>query len=320
MWYYAGMNSYKRKRKHKRILRNLLIILIVLIALVLIIHKPQEMSAPSEPESSPQAVENASFEIYFLDVGQGDAALITCDGHSMLIDGGANTQSRKIYSFLEAHGTNHLDYIVASHADADHVGGLAAALNYATADAALCTVTEHETKSFNDFLKYLGKQGVSITVPDAGSKYRLGSAEFTVLAPEKGIAYSDNTSLIMRIVYGETSFLFTGDAEYEDEQVVIASGMELQSTVLKVAHHGSSSSSSYQFIYTVEPEYAVISVGSDNAYGHPTERVLSRLRDADVTVFRTDLQGDIHCTSDGKSVFFEVRKNADIDALYLPRG
>lgn len=310
------MSSYKRNRKHKHIIRNLLIILLLVVILAIVFYKPESENPPkATPGVDTSAGNEAAFEIWFLDVGQGDCALITCEGHSMLIDGGASMQSRKVYSFLESHGIDHLDYIVASHADADHVGGLAAALNFATADTALCTVTEHDTKSFNDFLKYLNKQGVELTVPDAGSTYSLGSANFTVILPEKGVSYSDNTSLVIRVCYGDTSFLFTGDAEYEDEQAAIASGMALKSTVLKIGHHGSSSSSSYAFICAVEPDYAVISVGSDNTYGHPTERVLSRLHDADVSVFRTDMQGDIHCTSDGKTVAFDVRKNADIDTF-----
>lgn len=320
MWYYYIMNNYMRNRKHKHILRNLLIISVIAVVLTLIFYKPESAQIPAEPSADISENASSAFEIYFLDVGQGDAALISCEGHSMLIDGGASSQSRKIFSFLESHGINHLDYIVASHADADHVGGLAAALNFSSVDVALCTVTKHDTKSFNDFLKYLGKQSVSLTVPDAGSTYSLGSAEFTVILPENGVSYSDNTSLVIRIVYGDTSFLFTGDAEYDDEQAAIASGTELKSTVLKVGHHGSSSSSSYNFINAASPEYAVISVGNDNTYGHPAERVLNRLGDAGVTVFRTDMQGDIHCTSDGKTVRFDVHRNADADTLSSRSG
>jgi hypothetical protein len=121
----------------------------------------------------------------------------------------------------------------------------------------------------------------------------------------------------MRIVYGETSFLFTGDAEREEEQEILAAGYELNSTVLKVGHHGSANSTTYPFLREVAPQYAVISVGANNSYGHPTEDTLSRLRDADVTVYRTDLQGDIACSSDGKTVSFSVERNKDADTLGL---
>ena len=115
-----------------------------------------------------------------------------------------------------------------------------------------------------------------------------------------------------------TPALCSGDAEYEEEQAILDSGASLQSTVLKVGHHGSANSTSYHFLYEVMPQYAVISVGANNPYGHPTEEALSRLRDADVTVYRTDLQGDVTCTSDGTSVFFSVEKNPDADTLAAP--
>ena len=119
----------------------------------------------------------------------------------------------------------------------------------------------------------------------------------------------NNWSIVLRITYGETSFLFTGDAERELEQELLASGYDLESTVLKVGHHGSETSTSYMFLREVMPRYGVISVGADNTYGHPSEAVLSRLRDADVAVYRTDLQGDIVMESDGKTVRVQTQKN-----------
>ena len=122
-------------------------------------------------------------------------------------------------------------------------------------------------------------------------------------------------SLVLRLDYGETSFLFTGDAERGEEQDLLAAGRPLGCTVLKVGHHGSATSTTYPFLRAVMPQFAVISAGADNPYGDPTDEVLSRLRDAGTTVFRTDLQGDIECRSDGKTVTFTVQKNADTDTL-----
>lgn len=306
--------SRNKRKKHRKPLRGLLIILILLAAFIYFVYAPPN-NAPVIETAKPSATITSPFEVFFLDVGQGDCALVYCEGHTMLIDGGSTEQSQKVYSFLESHGIEHLDYIVASHADADHVGGLSAALNYASVDTALCTVTSHETGSFYNFTKYLGRQGVSITVPDAGDTFPLGSASFTVISPKAGEVYSNNTSLIIRVEYGETSFLFTGDAEYPDELLAIDSGISLKSTVLKVAHHGSSSSSSEDFLAATEPEYAVISVGADNDYGHPTQRTLGRLQEQGVTVLRTDMQGDIHCVSDGKTLQFDVARNPDIDTF-----
>jgi len=245
---------------------------------------------------------------------QADAALIICDGHSMLIDGGNKSDSSLIYSYLKKLNVTELDYIVCTHPHEDHVGGLAGALNYAIAKTALCPVTNYDSDGFRNFVKYLGNQNVEITVPNAGDVYGLGCAEVMILGPIIKSSGNDN-SIVLRIEYGQTSFLFTGDAEREEEQDILNAGYSLCSTVLKVGHHGSDSSTCYEFLYNIMPQYAVISVGEDNAYGHPSEDVLSRLRDADVSVYRTDLQGDIICVSDGLSVDFTVERNANIDTL-----
>ena len=251
----------------------------------------------------------ADIEIHYLDVGQADAALVICDDATMLIDGGNKADSSFIYAYLEDQNVTHLDYIIATHAHEDHVGGLAGALNYATAGIAYCPVTSYNSKAFSNFVKYLDNQGVEITLPSAGDSFMLGSASVEILAP---ITYpqsgTNNSSIVLRIVYGNTSFLFTGDIEREAEYEILDAGYDLGSTVLKVAHHGSDTSTTYPFLREVMPTYAIISVGKGNSYGHPSEATLSKLRDADVIVFRTDLSGTIICTSDGATVSFSTTK------------
>lgn len=271
---------------------------------------PAAVTEPETNKNNTNTPKNSKFEIYYLDVGQGDAAVILCDGHAMMIDGGPSGKSDFIYSFLKSHGITHLDYIIASHPDADHVGGLSGALNYASADRAFCTVTAYDTKTFNNFVKYLGEQNLSITVPFTGDEYSLGSASFKIVGP---VRKTIDGNLVIRIKYGDTSFLFTGDTVQNEENEIINSGYDIESTVLKVAHHGSDSSTGYYFLRTVWPKFAVISVGGNNTYGHPTDNVLSRLRDADVKCYRTDMNGTIHCVSDGKKVTFDVEKNKELD-------
>ena len=254
-----------------------------------------------------------SFQIDFIDVGQGDSALIQCDGHYMLIDGGDASKSSLIYSYLKTRFIKNIDVMVATHADEDHIGGLSGALNYSNVGTALCPVTQNDTKAFSNFVKYLNAQGRAITVPRAGTSFSLGSATVYILGPISKGSESNNDSIVLRIVYGYASFLFTGDAEIEEENEILNSGQTVQSSILKVGHHGSKSSTSDAFLRKVAPRYAVISVGSDNSYGHPTSEVLSRLRNAGIKVLRTDLQGDIICTSDGRSIDLYVQKNPNIN-------
>lgn len=265
-------------------------------------------------ESTEQPTADSTFSVKFIDVGQADAAIVECDGHYMLIDGGNKADSDLIYSVLKKADINHLDIVAATHAHEDHVGGLAGAFNYAAADVTLCPADSYDSEAFSDFKKYCDEKGGGITIPSVGDEYKLGSASVQILGVNGGEDTND-TSIILKIIYGQTSFLFTGDAEREAEQAVLNSGADLSATVLKVGHHGSDTSTTYPFLREIMPQYAVISVGEGNSYGHPADNTLSRLRDAEVTVYRTDLQGDIVCKSDGTNVTFSTDKNADNDAI-----
>ena len=253
--------------------------------------------------------------VTWLDVGQGDAAVIQCGGQSMLIDGGKPEKSSYIYAWLQQHGLSFLDVIVATHVDADHIGGLSGALNYASVGTAYCPVTTGTTETFQSFVKYLAQRGKKITVPTAGETFALGGAQVQILGPLHRAEDSNDNSIVLKVSFGATSFLFTGDAERAEEQDLLNAGVNLQSTVLKVGHHGSDTSTSYPFLRAVAPQYAVISVGAGNSYGHPTEAVLSRLRDAGVTTFRTDMQGEITAVSDGQTINFSTAKNATAETL-----
>ena len=261
-----------------------------------------------------ESVQNR-FIVYFIDVGQGDSSLIICNNSSMLIDGGQSKQSDKIYTFLKEKGINHLNYIVATHPDDDHIGGLAGALNYAAVDTAFSPVSTDDSKSFENFKKYLDKQGVEITVPAAGDTYPLGDSTVTVLGPMEIVDSDNNNSIVLKVTHGENSFLFTGDAEKKEENDIVYAGADLESTVLKIGHHGSASSTSDEWLNAVNPTAAIISCGVNNEYGHPTAELLDRLKEREVHTFRTDLQGDITIFEQSGKLIYETEKNPDADVF-----
>ena len=239
---------------------------------------------------------NGELEVHFIDVGQGDAALLICDGEAMLIDGGLSSASQRIFSYMQHH-VEALSYIIATHPDADHIGGISAALNAVPVEILYTPVMEYDSKAFNSMMKYAELQGTLVDVPCEGDTFMLGMSTVTVLHCWPEAWSSNDMSIVVRVDYGETSFLFTGDAEKMSEYIMIDSDIPLEADVLKVAHHGSRFSSTQEFIDAVNPDYAVISCDQNNSYGHPHEETLARLSSA--TVLRTDQHGTVILRSDG---------------------
>ena len=257
---------------------------------------------PSSAASAGQTLdENAPLQVHFIDVGQALSVLVECDGQFMLYDGGNVDDGSLVVSYLQQQGVEELQYVFCSHAHEDHVGGLAAALAYFPAHHVYAPVTEADTKCFRDFVKYTQQQGLSVEVPAAGTVWQLGSATVTQLGPVAQYSDTNDTSIVLRIDYGSTSFLLTGDMEADAERDLVNTGANLKADVLQVGHHGSSTSTSYLFLNSVLPEMGVISCGANNKYGHPHEETLSILRDAGVDVYRTDLLGTITIGSDGRN-------------------
>ncbi len=254
----------------------------------------------------PTGADTSRLEVHFLDVGQGDCAIVLCDGESMVIDGGPRGASQYVYSYV--HDTlrlSHIDYIVSTHPHLDHVGGLASVLNAAPVDLILTPLTEWNSKAFNSMLKYAELQGTPLVVPREGDTLQLGCAVITILHcwPEAvQQSRTNDSSIVLRIDFGSTSFLFTGDAEDWSEYMMIDSRVNLKADVMKVSHHGSGTASTEEFLKAVQPEYAVISVGKNNEYGHPHRNVLDRLSSIGASVLRTDELGTIIIESDGENI------------------
>ena len=257
--------------------------------------------AASQTGTTPSDGQDAAFQMHFIDVGQALSVLVECDGQFMLYDGGNVDDGSLVVSYLQKQGVEQLQYVFCSHAHEDHVGGLAAVMAKFPAGHAYSPVTEGSTKCFNDFVKYTQQQGLQLEVPSVGTVWPLGSATVTLLGPVTQYSETNNTSLVLRIDYGVTSFLLTGDMENTAETDLVNSGANLKVDVLQVGHHGSSTSTSYVFLNAVLPEMGIISCGVNNKYGHPHEETLSILRDAGVDVYRTDLLGTITVSSDGQN-------------------
>ena len=284
-------------------LRSILIAAVVFIALALYFFPELEPGYIGRTETDGQLV------VHYIDVGQADSILLECEGQTMLIDGGNVEDSSLVVSYLKEQGIEYLDYVICTHAHEDHVGGLSGPLNTCAVGQVFSPVTEYDSEAFRNFLKYTYAQELEITVPEADGSFLLGEACVTVLGPRKDYDDTNNTSIVLRVDHGENSFLFTGDMEAAAEADLLAAGCDLDVDVLKVGHHGSNTSSSYVFLRQVMPEYGVISCGAGNSYGHPHGEVTSRLYDAGVTVYRTDEQGTIIVTSDGKELGFTTEKN-----------
>lgn len=255
----------------------------------------------------------SSFSIEFIDVGQGDSALIECDGHYMLIDGGDTSAGDKVYRTLEEKGVQRLDILAMSHLHADHIGGLEKALKYASKiDLTLSNSDYRENETFKKVKSQLDINRASITVPREGDKYSLGSSEVEVVDV---LSQDENDSLVLLVKYGDTKFLFTGDIE-EDQQTKISDKYQNSSdssfdiTLMKMPHHGSYTGTLYRFVRTFMPEYVVFSVGKNNIYGHPDRDVLDMLNSKTYKpkIYRTDYDGDIYVKSNGKSITIETEK------------
>lgn len=250
--------------------------------------------------------EEKELQVHFIDVGQGDATLIFQDEHVMLIDGGDNLYGWQVMDYLNYLGIDHLNYVIGTHPDSDHIGGLDTVLENISCDSVLMPDSAKETVTYESVVDVIENQQIERILPKPGEEYTLGTAVFTILAPNGCYDSANDNSIAIRLVHGGNSFLFTGDAESESEADMLKSGRLLTSDVYKVAHHGSSGANSELFLLAVNPTYAVISCGENNDYGHPHSEVLNRLRLMGTKVYRTDEQGTIVAISDGSEIRFNM--------------
>lgn len=243
-------------------------------------------------------------KIYFLDVGQGASQLlVTPSGKTMLIDAGNNDKEQTMLDYLTKYHISKLDAVIGTHPDADHIGGLDKVIDQVPVTSIYMPKVQSNTKTFESLLKSIKSKGLKVKTAKAGVSFDLDKqVHVAMLAPKGSYEDTNNMSAVVKVTFGQHSFLLTGDAESESEKAMIASGADLRADVLLVGHHGSNSSTTLKFLKTVNPKYAVIQVGKDNTYGHPKSTVLNRLQKQGVKVYRNDLQGTVTVTSDGNSL------------------
>ncbi|MBC7249438.1 MAG: MBL fold metallo-hydrolase [Anaerolineae bacterium] len=303
-----------RKHKYPTVYSRQLIIALFILTSLLILG-----CGLINPATSTPPPQDGTLTVLFLDIGQGDSILVfSPGGRTMLIDGGNSSRDANevIIPTLQAHGYTQLDYLVATHPDQDHIGGLVDVLQEVPVHYALLTGQEHTTQTYENFLMQVSrlKNEGQLTPVQArrGTSLELDPAlQVEVLAPDDEAVESldtNNASIIIRLTYGTVSFLFTGDAEAEEESWLLAQGDDLRSQILKVSHHGSKAGTGEALLNAVQPEVAIISVGEGNRYGHPSSQVIERLVRRGISIYRTDEQGTITVTTDGNGYLVTSEK------------
>ena len=243
---------------------------------------------------------NENFSVSFIDVGQADSVLIRNGNYNMLIDAGNNEDGEKLVNYFKSLGIEEFTYVFATHPHEDHIGGMDDIINNFKIDNYYMSNKLSTTKTFMDVLNALDGRNLKYTVPNKGDTLKLGDANIKVIYPGDDKSNINDSSIVLKITYGKNSFLLTGDATSNVERKIY--NEDIKSDVLKVAHHGSSYSSTDVFLDRVKPYYAVISVGKNNIYNHPSNKTLEKLNKRNIKVYRTDLDGTITFTSDGENL------------------
>lgn len=281
------MARRKNVKNNKKLLKAIISVA-VLIVLALVSEPLLENLEPTSVDGSNIESE---FSVHFIDVGQGDCTLIKTPEGSMLIDAGENGYEQTVLDYLETQGIDELKYLIASHPHSDHIGGVAEVLEAITVENVIMPKLSESntptTATYEKTLKAIKSSGAKVIAANPGNEYSFGEVEFTVVAPFEQDDNLNNMSVVIRLTYGGYSFLFSADAEKAVEKQILESGCDISADVYKVAHHGSSTSNTENFVRAINPTYAVISCGEDNSYGHPHEEVVELLDNEGIVCYST---------------------------------
>lgn len=320
----------QRKRTAKKTetlgMSPVLAVILVILGAIFSYSAYLELGTDEVPDAAVNSFiqKDADLEIHFIDVGQGDCSLIKWEGASILIDCGEREQADTVLKYLKKQGVKKLDYIIATHPHSDHIGGMGDIISELEVGKVIAPRVSDDmtptTKTYERFLQALKDKSLKLTAAKPDTTYTLSSTKasaadkrppkFEILAPVNDYKDLNNYSVVIRLTYGRTSYLFTGDAEKEAELDILEYGAELDSDVLKMGHHGSSTSSSDKFYEEVSPDICVIQCGNGNSYGHPHKETIDKINSSGAKVYRNDTDGTVIVYSDGDEIFVKTSKES----------
>ena len=279
-------------------IRNRCIVKVLTITLIIALNCTTHIKAEA----------SGKLKVHFIDVGDADCILIQQDDKAMLIDAGNNTDEKLVKSYLEKQGVSKLEIVIGTHVDEDHIGSLDAVINEFQTNKLYMPKCDIVTRDIENVMKAANEKGLELSQPVSEESFKLGEAVCTFLAPvSRGYEKLNNYSVVMKVQYKNTSFLFTGDAEGVSEREMMRRGLDLTANVLKLGHHGSIRSTTNEFLERVNPKYAVIMVGKNNNYRHPHKRTMEKLKTRKIEVYRTDENGTVIAESDGENITFNKK-------------
>lgn len=300
------MESILVMSKKKTLKRQDIKYYLIAIAIVLLINlfsgEEGDTTDPNKQNIDNSYVKEDTMQVHFLDVEQGLSIVVQLGDEVLIYDGGDRDTSSFVVSYIEDLGITEIDYMISSHYDSDHLAGLIGCLKSYDVKNVIGSNYEHNSKLYTSFMDAVKDEGLKMQHPEVGTKYAFGDAEITILAPKEITDDSNANSVAIKLSYGSSDFIFTGDADYGSEREMVASGIRLDCEVLSLAHHGSSTGNSSLFLEKTTPEFAVISCGKNNGYGHPHVEVVELLEAMEIDVFRSDVQGTVIASTDGVNI------------------
>lgn len=287
------MAKRKSTAKSKKLIISILSAIIVLVLTLL----SEQLKPLFEPAQVSSTEINTEFSVHFINVGQGDCALIKTPDGNMLIDAGENGYEPAVLEYLEEQGVDSLKYLVATHPHSDHIGGVAEVIDAVPVENVIMPKLSKNntptTATYEKMLTSIQNSSAKVIAAKPGNEYSFGGAQFTVLAPFEQDENLNNMSVVIKLNYKGYSFMFSGDAEKEVESQILEAGYDISADVYKGAHHGSSTSNSKKFVRAVNPTYAVLSYEEGNSYGHPHKETVDLFNEEGITYYSTADYGTI---------------------------